>query len=87
MASPPLELEGVRRLRMQRNLFSAIAAAALAATGLALPRRVADYRELKAVHARVVELQANIVVAQRQIREAEDQILAVQQEIKRQQAQ
>jgi len=74
-------------LRRQRDLFAAIAACLLVATGLALPRKIAIHRELKALNGRLVELQAAIVDIQQQIRAAEGQLVEVQQEIGKREAQ
>lgn len=70
------------RLRRQRNLFAAAAALALASIGLAVPRKVAQYRELKAANAHLVELQAAIVDTQRQIRAAQEDIVGYQDTIR-----
>jgi hypothetical protein len=68
----------IRRLRSQRNLLAALAVCTVASAGLAVPRRLASHRELKAVNNRLVELQAAIVQNQRTIRGAEEQILGYQ---------
>jgi|HubBroStandDraft_4_1064222.scaffolds.fasta_scaffold1260392_2 hypothetical protein len=75
--------ENARRLRMQRNLLAALAACAIASIALALPRKLANHRELKALNERLVELQASIVQTQEQIRDTQDQIVRVQGEITR----
>ena len=82
MESLVLEDEGVRRLRRQRNLFATIAVCSLASIGLAVPRKVASYRELKAANAHLVEMQAAIVSTQRQIKMAQEEIQGYQQAIR-----
>ena len=73
--------ENIDRLRRQRNLFATLAALLLASICLAVPRKLATYRELKAVNARLVELQLAIVQKQQQIRETEDRIERTQRDI------
>jgi hypothetical protein len=73
---------GIGRLRRQRNLFAAVAIFSLASIGLAVPRKIANYRELKAANSHLVELQTGIVDAQRQIRAAQEEILGYQQTIR-----
>jgi hypothetical protein len=82
MANETQEEGEAGRLRRQRNLFRAVAAVAVASIGAALPRKVANYRELRAANAHVVELQAEIVDAQRHIRIAQEQILGYQATIR-----
>jgi hypothetical protein len=69
------------RLRRQRNLFGAIAMCSLASIAFAVPRKLANYRELKAVNAHITDMQSAIVRAQRDITAVEDQIRDVQREI------
>jgi hypothetical protein len=76
----------INRLRKQRNLFVTLAVLSVASMGFAVPRKVASYRELKAINAHIVDLQAAIVDNQRQIRDVQDQILKAQQEIRKQQS-
>jgi hypothetical protein len=73
---------GIGRLRRQRNLFAAIAVCALASVGVAIPRKLSNYRDLKAANSHLVELQAAIVDAQRQIKAAQEDILGYQQTIR-----
>ena len=87
MSNPAPEEDRISRLRVQRNLFATLAVCSIASIALALPRKVASYRELKAVNAHLVELQATIVWEQQQIRDTQDQILQVQREIVKQQMQ
>jgi hypothetical protein len=86
MASTAPDDEKVGLLRRQRNLFAAVAVASLLSIGLAVPRKVANYRELKAVNEHLVELQAAIVDSQRQLLSVEGQILEGQRAIGRRQA-
>lgn len=81
------EVTYAARLRRQKNLFSTIAVCALAATGLALPRKVANYRELKAVNAHLLELQRSIVRTQQQIIDTQNQLTIIQKDIAYWQAQ
>jgi hypothetical protein len=87
MAAIVPEDEDVTRLRRQRNLFATIAICSLASIGLSVPRKISNYRELKAVNAHVVELQASIVYTQQQIQTVENRIIGIQLEIRKQQAQ
>jgi uncharacterized membrane protein YccC len=75
------EEESSRRLRAQRNLFSALAALALGSIALALPRKLASHRELKTLSERLVELQTSIVQSQQHIRETQGEIERVQAEL------
>jgi septal ring factor EnvC (AmiA/AmiB activator) len=83
MQGPEAEGSAVRRLRVQRNLFAALAVCALAAMGFAIPRKLASYRELRAVNQHLVQLQRDIVENQQQTRETQEQILQSQQELTR----
>jgi septal ring factor EnvC (AmiA/AmiB activator) len=87
MARTPLEEEKIGRLRRQRNLFATLAVCSVASIGFAFPRKIAAIREQKAVNAQLVELQTEIVQNQQQTRDVEKQILAVEQEIKKREAQ
>lgn len=72
------------RFRRQRNLFAAVAVCSLALGALAVPRKIARHRELRALNDRIVALQRSIVIDQLTIREVEKQILDVQQQIRSQ---
>jgi hypothetical protein len=72
---------------MQRNLFATLAICSIASIGLALPRKVRSYRELKAANEHLVGLQEAIVANQQRIRDTQEQILQVQREITKRQAQ
>jgi hypothetical protein len=87
MASTVPDDHEIGRLRRQRNLFAAVAACALASIGLWVPRKLANYRELKAANAHLVELQASIVSAQRKIMTAQEEIQGYQQTVRAIQAQ
>jgi hypothetical protein len=78
--------ETENRLRRQRNFFAAIAIFALASIGVAIPRKVSNYRELRATNAHLVELQTAIIDTQWHIRSVEGELLDVQREILRQEA-
>jgi hypothetical protein len=86
MPSLQTEERKVIRLRTQRRFFVVLAACSLASMGLAVPRRVASYRELRTVNARLVELRAAIVENQNQIRAIQEQIVRFQKEISERQA-
>jgi hypothetical protein len=83
MASTVPDEQKAARLRRQRNLFAAIALCALASIGLAVPRKLSNYRELKEVDARLIWLQAEIVGTRQDIKNAEDKILGVQRAIRK----
>jgi hypothetical protein len=87
MPSPAPEEDRISRLRTQRNLFTILAVCSVSSIGLALPRKVTHYRELKAANARLVGLQEAIVVNRQRIQAAQEQILQVQGKIAKQQAQ
>ena len=86
MPSPIPEGEEINRLRRQRNLFSVLAICSMASIGLAVPRKVAAIRELKAVNAHLVDLQAQIVQNQQLTRDVQNQILEVQKQIAKEQS-
>jgi hypothetical protein len=86
MPSPAPEEDRISRFRTQRNLFAILAVCSIASIGLALPRKVASYRELKAANERLVGLQEAIVENQQRIRDTQDQILLIQREITKRQA-
>jgi hypothetical protein len=71
------------RLRRQRNLFAAIALCALASIGLAVPRKLSNFRELREVDARLIWLQSEIASTRQDIRGVEDKILGAQQAIRK----
>jgi uncharacterized protein YbbK (DUF523 family) len=87
MASIEAIEQKVRRVKSQRKLFITISICTIASIGLSVPRKVANYRQLKAVNDRLVELQGDIVYTQQQIRLVEDELLAAQREIRKQEAQ
>ncbi len=86
MAITAQDQDEITRLRRQRNVFAVLAACSLALIGASVPRKVANYRELKAANDRLVELQASIVGTQRQIRTAQEEIAGYQQMLRAWQA-
>jgi hypothetical protein len=82
MASTVQDEQKAARLMGQRNLFALIALCALASIGLAVPRKLSNYRELKEVDARLIWLQAETVGTRQDIKDAEDKILGIQKAIR-----
>jgi len=71
------------QLRRRRNRYVLVAVAALASIGLALPRMVTSYRELKAVNEETVRIQEAIVDQQQQLVAVQNQILRIQDQIRK----
>jgi len=72
----------IRRLKVQRNWYATLAVCSLACIGFALPTKIAHYRELKAIDAHLVDLQATIVLYQQRTSVAQNEILKMQQQIR-----
>jgi uncharacterized protein YlxW (UPF0749 family) len=76
--------DGPRRtnLRRQRNALATIAVAVTCLMlAVALPRRIRDYRQQRAMQHELVKLQAAIVSVQSQIRRVQDEIRQAQRQL------
>ena len=72
------------RLRRERNRFGTCAVLLVAVSlSIALPRKVAQYRQLKRLNEEIVSLQGAIGAANRELGETQREIGVVQQEISR----
>ena len=68
--------------RRERNIFAVVAVVIVALTlAIALPRRVQDYRRLKALNEELINLQHSIGEVQREIVRVQGEILEGQRRI------